>query len=341
MDNKPEIILGSDKFQDIRREPNAYYIDKSLFIKHIIDNKSAVTLITRPRRFGKTMNMSMLDCFFNIDYDYKKLFNGLKIMDEGEQYTKYLNNVPTVFLSLKGARATNYEKMINVLKGKFASLYREYRYLTESDKLASDEINYINNVLNGNINEFNLILSNLCEFLSKHYDEKQVLILIDEYDVPLQEAYKYGFYDELVTDIKSMFEEVFKGNRYVLKAVVTGVTRITKEGIFTVANNFDVYSVLKSNKFYDDFGFTKEEVITALTDFKLEKHEDEVKAFYDGYRIGEAKDIYNPWSILKFLIERRLDTYWVSVSSNDMVERLIEKNTYVDIKDSHVLCTPQ
>ncbi len=332
MEEKKKIAIGCDDFNNLKGDKEVYYIDKSLFIRDVIDNKSSVALITRPRRFGKTLNMSMLDSYFNIDRDSKELFKDLKIMKEGSKYTDYLNNVPVIFFSYKGVRARNYDEMVEKLKESFAKTYRKYRYLLDSDRLASDEKHFINDVLNRESYDLTSVFSNLSEFLYKHYGKK-ALILIDEYDIPIQEAYHQGFYDDAVTIMKATFEETFKGNENMLKAIITGVSRITKEGIFTGANNFKVYTVLKSKEFSDDFGFTEEEVNDALTYYELTNEKAKVKEMYDGYKIGEISNIYNPWSILNYLSDKDLCPYWVNTSSNNVINKVIEKNTYIDIKE--------
>ncbi len=334
MKEKKKIAIGCDSFTRLIDDKNAYYIDKSLFIKHIIDNISDVALITRPRRFGKTLNMSMLDCYLNIDYDNKDLFKGLKIMSEGKKYTDYLNNVPVIFVSFNEIEARNYDLLIEQMKAIIESLYLKYEYLLTSDKLAIEEIEKIKNIRRGIMTETDLknSLKNLSGYLSKHYG-KLVYLLIDEYDVPLQGAYSYGYYTDALSFIKGMYKTTFKGNDSLAKTVVTGVSRITKEGIFTGANNFKVYTVLKSSEFSDDFGFTKEEVNNAIDYYGLNNYKEQVKEYYDGYKIGDTSNIYNPWSLLNYLDEKKMGTYWANTSSNDIINRVVETNTYLEIKE--------
>ncbi len=343
MEEKKKIAIGCDSFAKLKGDSGVYYIDKSLFIKDVIDSKSDVILITRPRRFGKTLNMSMLDSYLNIDCDSKELFKDLKIMKEGSKYTDCLNNIPVIFVTFNGSNwYSDYEGMVQDFKGIFSDLYGKFRYLLDSDKLASDEKQLIKRIIlkRETEEEITKTLLNLCGYLYKHYGKK-VLILIDEYDVPLQNAYTSNFYEPAVKLMKGLFSRTFKTNEYMYKTVVTGVTRITKEGIFTGANNFDVYTVLSdgvgknANKisFSSDFGFTEEEVMEALEYFDLVKDKNDVKNYYDGYRIGNTTDIYNPWSITKYLDIQSFGTYWANTSSNDIINRVVETNTYLEIKE--------
>jgi len=328
-----KIGIGSDDFKDIR-DSNVYYVDKSLFIKDVIDNESKVCLITRPRRFGKTLNMSMLNCYFNIDMNCKDLFKDLKIMKQKDRYTSKLNNIPTIFISFKGFKSFTYEEFLQDFRDLIKNIYDKYRYLLDSNKVYDDQKEVINKYLRGiaDTSEAKSCLYNLCNYLYKHYG-KRVLILIDEYDVPIRTGYTHKYFDEVTAFFSSLFDKTFKTNEYMEKTIVTGATRITKEGIFTGANNFDVYTVLKSKEFSDDFGFTDEEVKDALKYYGLEGNYSDVKNMYDGYKIDNVSNIYNPWSILNYLRKRDLIPYWINTSSNDIINMVVEKNAFNDIKE--------
>ena len=320
------IAIGESDFKMLRVN-KCYYIDKTMYIKHIIDNKSKVILVTRPRRFGKTLNMSMLKYYFdNTAKDSKELFEDLKIMNQGEEYTSKLGYYPVIYLTLKDVQDTNYHNMLLDMKTAMLNMYKEHRYLLDSDKIYPEEKEKILDILYAREDENVLKNSvrDLSEYLSRHYG-KQVILLIDEYDVPLQNAYVEGYYDEAVKFFKTFYGTTFKDNPYLEKTVLTGVSRVAKESIFSGANNFKVFTVL-DDEFSEDFGITEEEMDKIIEDFNIEDEKEEIKKWYDGYTIGNMAGIYNPWSILNYLTDRKLIPYWVNTSSNDLI-KLILKNS--------------
>ena len=325
------IGIGISDFKMLRLRKN-YYIDKTMYIKHIIDNQAGVILVTRPRRFGKTLNMSMLKYYFdNIAKDSKDLFEGLKIMEQEEEYTSKLGNYPVIYLTLKDVQDRNYDNMLLDMKTAMMNMYQAHRYLLDSDKIYPEEKEKILDILYAREDENALKTSviELSKYLNRHYG-KQVILLIDEYDVPLQNAYVEGYYDEAVRFFKTFYGTTFKDNPYLEKTVLTGVSRVAKESIFSGANNFDVYTVL-DNEFSEDFGITEKEMDKIIEDFNIEDEKEEIKKWYDGYTIGNTEEIYNPWSILNYLTKRQLVPYWVNTSSNDLI-KLILKNS-VTVKE--------
>ena len=320
------IAIGESDFKMLRVN-KCYYIDKTMYIKHIMDNKSKVILVTRPRRFGKTLNMSMLKYYFdNTAKDSKEIFEGLKIMEQGEEYTSKLGYYPVIYLTLKDVQDINYHNMLLDMKTAMMNMYQAHRYLLESDKVYPEEKEKILDILYAREDENALKASviELSKYLSRHYG-KQVILLIDEYDVPLQNAYVEGYYDEAVKFFKTFYGTTFKDNPYLEKTVLTGVSRVAKESIFSGANNFKVFTVL-DDEFSEDFGITEEEMDKIIEDFNIEDEKEEIKKWYDGYTIGNMAGIYNPWSILNYLTDRKLIPYWVNTSSNDLI-KLILKNS--------------
>ena len=330
------IGIGESNFKGLRLRKN-YFIDKTMYIKNIIDNQSRVVLVTRPRRFGKTLNMSMLRYFFDCDVkDAKELFEGLKIMEQGEKYTSKLGAYPCIYLTMKDLNVTKYEYMLMQLKTAMMEVYFEKRYLLEGDIPEGDR-NTFNRMLAANVNEMELL--NSVKTLSKllyHYYNKPVMLFIDEYDVPLQTAYVEGYYEEAVKFLKTFYGTTFKDNSYLEKTVLTGVSRVAKESIFSGANNFDVYTVL-NNEFAEDFGITSEEMGKVIQDFGVKEEKEEIKKWYDGYRIGDVEGIYNPWSILNYLSKKELVPYWVNTSSNDLIKLTLKKSMTVKEKIERLL----
>ena len=330
------IGIGESDFRGLIIRDN-YYIDKTMYIKDIIDNQSRVILITRPRRFGKTLNMSMLRYYFDCRQKYsKELFEGLKIMSQEEKYTSKLGAYPVIYLTLKDAGLMNYEMMVMQLKTIMMELFYEHRNLLEGE-MAEGERNIFNKVLSANITELELI--NVIKMLSKimyQYYNKPVILLIDEYDVPIQSAYVEGYYEEAIKFFKTFYGITFKDNPYLEKTVLTGVSRVAKESIFSGANNFDVFTIL-DNEFADDFGITEEEMDKVIEDFKVEDDKEEIKKWYDGYKIGDKEGIYNPWSILNYLTRKELRQYWVNTSSNDLIKLVLKNSTTVKEKIERLL----
>ena len=331
------IGIGESDFKGLRIRDN-YYIDKTMYIKDIIDNQSRVILVTRPRRFGKTLNMSMLKYYFsNTMKNSKELFEGLKIMDQDEKYTSKLGYYPCIYITLKDVQDRNYENMLLNMKTAILEMYQEHMYLLKSDKIYDFEKDKIKEILFCREDEVTLKNSvrELSKYLNRHYD-KPVMLLVDEYDVPLQNAYVEGYYDESVKFFKTFYGKTFKDNPYLEKTVITGVSRVAKESIFSGANNFKVFTVL-DDEFSDDFGITDKEMDKIIEDFNIQDEKDEIKKWYDGYTIGNTTGIYNPWSILNYLTDKKLIPYWVNTSSNDLIKLILKNSTTVKEKIEKLL----
>ncbi len=331
------IGIGTSDFKKMRVN-DYYYIDKTMYIKDIIDNKSEIALVTRPRRFGKTLNMSMLRYYFDIKLkDSKELFKGLKILEQEEKYTSKLGYYPVIYLTLKDVQDRNYENMLLDMKTAMLNMYKEHRYLLDSDKIYPEEKARITDILYAREDENVLKNSvrDLSEYLNRYY-ERPVILLADEYDVPLQNAYVEGYYEEAVKFFKTFYGVTFKDNPYLEKTVLTGVSRVAKESIFSGANNFKVFTVL-DNEFADDFGITEEEMDKVIQDFEIEDEKEEIKKWYDGYTIGNVEGIYNPWSILNYLTDKKLIPYWVNTSSNDLIKLVLKNSTTIKEKMERLL----
>ena len=331
------IGIGESDFKGLRIRDN-YYIDKTMYIKDIIDNQSRVILVTRPRRFGKTLNMSMLRYYFDCKQENnKELFKGLKIMSQDEKYTSKLGEYPVIYLTLKDIQDSTYDKMLRTLKIPVLDMYQDHRYLLESDKIYPEEKEKITEILYEKEDE--TILRNsvreLSKYLNRHYG-KPVILLVDEYDVPLQHAYVHGYYEKAIEFYKIFYGMTFKDNPWLEKTVLTGVSRVAKESIFSGANNFKVFTVL-DNEFADDFGITEEEMDKVIEDFKIEDKKEEIRKWYDGYKIGNVEGIYNPWSILNYLTDKQLKPYWVNTSSNDLIKLVLKKSSTVKDKMESLL----
>ena len=314
------ISIGNQGFEDIRIN-DCFYIDKTLFIREWWESKDIVTLITRPRRFGKTLNMDMLKCFFSNKYaDRKDLFEGLNIW-KYEYYKKIQGTYPVIFLSFADVKERNYKNAIQKIKNILVDLYTQFgsleTYFNEREKKTYQLVSYdMDDVMAQDA------LKNLSALLNNHY-QKKVIILLDEYDTPLQEAYSYGYCEELTGFMRSFFNSAFKTNPYMERAVMTGITRVSKESMFSDLNNLNV--VTTTAKEYEScFGFTESEVFQSLELFGLSKEKQQVKQWYDGFIFGSQKDIYNPWSITNFLSKREYQTYWTDTSSNALVSKLIQ-----------------
>lgn len=327
---KKAISIGIQGFSDLR-EQDCFFVDKTNFIKEWWENRDVVTLITRPRRFGKTLNMSMLDCFFSNKYANRAdLFEGLSIWQD-ETYRKLQGTYPVIFLSFAAVKAGNLEDAKTQIKQEIARLYEENRYLLEGNVLSDNERKIYNSTT---IQMDDTMAQNALKTLSvwmERYYGKKVIILLDEYDTPMQEAYVQGYWDEFTSFVRSLFNASFKTNPYLERAVMTGITRVSKESIFSDLNNLRVVTTT-SNLYADCFGFTEEEVFAALDEYGMSDKKDEVKQWYDGFTFGEHRDIYNPWSITNYLDEHRLYPYWASTSSNGLVSRLI-RTASADVKE--------
>ena len=332
-----KIGIGESDFKGLRVRDN-YYIDKTMYIKDIMDNESRVILVTRPRRFGKTLNMSMLKYYFDrTKKDSKELFQGLKILEQEEKYTSKLGYYPVIYVTLKDAGLMNYNLMMMQLKTIMMEVYYEHRYVLEKEEMSEGERKIFNRMLSAEANDIDIM--NSLKILSKilyQYYNKPVILLIDEYDVPLQNVYIQGYYEEAVSFYRTFYGATFKDNPYLEKTVITGVSRVAKESIFSGANNFDVYTVL-DDEFSDDFGITEEEMEKAIQDFGIEEDRKEIKKWYDGYRIGNTEGIYNPWSILNYLKNKQLMQYWVNTSSNDLIKLVLKNSSTVKEKMERLL----
>ena len=334
---KQGIGIGESDFKGLRVRNN-YYIDKTMYIKNIIDNESRVVLVTRPRRFGKTLNMSMLKYYFDCTKtDNQELFKDLEIMEQGEEYTSKLGYYPVIYITLKDVQDRNYESMLLDMKTAMLNMYKEHMYLLKSDEIFDFEKDRIMDILycREDENVLKNSVRDLSEYLSRYYN-KPVILLVDEYDVPLQNAYVEGYYEEAVKFFKTFYGVTFKDNPYLEKTVLTGVSRVAKESIFSGANNFDVYTVL-DNEFADDFGITEEEMDKVIEDFEIQDEKEEIKSWYDGYKIGEVEGIYNPWSILNYLNKKELMPYWINTSSNDLIKLILKNSTTVKEKIERLL----
>ena len=331
------IGIGQSDFKILRIKKN-YYIDKTKYIKDIIDNESSVVLIIRPRRFGKTLNMSMLRYYFDCTKkDSRELFEGLEIMKQDEKYTSKLGYYPCIYLTLKDAGLQSYELMIMQLRTLLMDIYYENRYLLEEAEMAPGERNIFNKILLAEANETEII--NGIKMLSKimsNYHNKPVMLFLDEYDVPLQNAYVEGYYEECIKFFKTFYGITFKDNPYLEKTILTGVSRVAKESIFSGANNFHVYTVL-DDEFSDDFGITEKEMDKIIEDFEIQDQKEEIKKWYDGYTIGNTEGIYNPWSILNYLTDKKLIPYWVNTSSNDLIKLILKNSATVKEKIEQLL----
>ena len=325
-----KLPVGIENFQEIRTE-GFYYVDKTGLIRDLLNNWGKVNLFTRPRRFGKTLNMSMLKSFFEIGAD-RTLFDGLAISRETALCEAYMGRFPVVFVSLKGVDGLTFDLAYQALCGIVVEEFSRLRFLIDSDKLAADEKQYLEKMLNGQYEEADLrgSLKKLATLLEKHYGQK-VILLIDEYDVPLDKAYAHGYYPQMVDLIRAMFGVALKTNDSLFFAVLTGCLRVSKESIFTGLNNLKVHSI--SDVKYDEyFGFTDQEVGEMLTCYGLENHHAETREWYDGYRFGE-QNVYCPWDVINFCDDLRASdrarpkAYWINSSGNDAVRKLIDKSS--------------
>ena len=323
----PKLPTGIDNFKKIRNG-NYYYVDKTSLIEQILNNGSEVTLFTRPRRFGKSLNMSMIQHFFEIGTD-PALFDGLKISKNTEICEQYMGKYPVISISLKGIDADSYEKARAQLIKTINREARRFQFLLESDKLSRVDKALFSELLTRNMEEDTIIgsLQKLTELLEVHY-EQQVVVLIDEYDVPMAKAHENGYYDDMVLLLRNMFGNVLKSNDSLAFAVLTGCLRIAKESIFTGLNNFKVYSIT-DQEFDETFGFTDAEVKAMLQYYGLQDYFNVVREWYDGYRFGKA-DVYCPWDVVNYCDDHRSNpnaepkNYWMNTSGNDVINHFID-----------------
>ena len=328
-----KLPVGVDRFEKICRD-EFYYVDKTKLIEQILENGVEVNLFTRPRRFGKTLNMSMLKCFFELGTD-KTLFDGLYIVQNKKICEEYLGQFPVIFLTLKGVEGLDYSRARYAFMDVIGNEARRFYFLLESDKLNDKDKEDYRALIDTSAGKYTMdeetfaaSLKKLSELLYKHYG-KQTIIIIDEYDVPLDKAFQNGYYREMVTLVRGLFGNALKTNEYLKFAVLTGCLRISKESIFTGLNNFKVLSITDP-RFDEQFGFTEAEVKQMLADYQLEDHLQEIKEWYDGYRFGAA-EVYCPWDVINYVDLLRYDAkarpqaYWINTSGNALVKIFIDK----------------
>ena len=317
------VSLGAQDFAYIR-ENNCFLVDKTDFIREWWENKDAVTLITRPRRFGKTLNLSMMECFFSVAYKNRKdLFEKLSIWKK-EEYRKLQGTYPVIFMSFANIKGNTFQSAREGIIQSLVRLYGKYAHIRNAEFMSPQDLEFFDSVrLEMSDTTAALAVSSLSDYLSRYYGKK-VLIFLDEYDTPLQEAYVNGFWKELVDFMRGLFNATFKSNPFLERGLLTGITRVSKESIFSDLNNLTVVTTT-SEKYSTQFGFTQDEVSHALEEYGLVAQKEKVKYWYDGFSFGNQKEMYNPWSITCFLEERKFKPYWVNTSSNEMITALIQR----------------
>ena len=327
---KKAIPIGIENFEDIIKD-NYYYVDKSMLIEDILVNRAAVTLFTRPRRFGKTLNMSMIKYFFDVRNkdENRKLFEGLKIF--GSEYMKEQGKYPVIFVSLKDLRVDTWEMCLMEIKKLISKIYREFQYITE--KMNEDDKEIYDSIKNRkNDMDLNTSIELLSEYLFEYYGER-VIILIDEYDAPIINAFDKGYYNEAINFFQVFYSSALKTNDSLKYGILTGITRIIKEGIFSGLNNLKVDTIL-NKKFSEYFGLLESEVIKMLDYFEMKYKIEEVKEWYNGYIFGD-KRVYNPWSIINYVDNGEIKAYWANVSGNTLLENMLDQageDVYTDLK---------
>ena len=317
------VAIGIQNFCKLR-EGNYFYVDKSDFVREWWENGDDVTLITRPRRFGKSMNMSMIEAFFSVDYaDRGNLFEDLSIWQD-EKYRELQGTYPVIFLSFANIKEDNFETTRKKICQIIVELYGRYSFLFEDDKLSEGDKAFCHRI-NAEMDDADasMAIHYLAKFMYQYYG-KNVIILLDEYDTPMQEAYIKGYWNKLVSFTRNLFNSTFKTNPYLARGIMTGITRISKESIFSDLNN-PVVVTTTSNMYTTAFGFTELEVFAALDEFGYSDRKEEIKYWYDGFIFGKQKDIYNPWSIINFLKTGEIEMYWANTSSNSLVRKLIQE----------------
>ena len=329
--DKKAIPVGIENFKELREE-GYYYVDKTFLIYEILINKAKVTLFTRPRRFGKTLNMSMLKYFFNIENkeENRKLFENLKISDS--TYMSEQGKYPVIFISLKDLKENNWEECLESIKDIMYKVFNDYEFLRE--KLNLVEKRQFDKIweMTGNEKNFKTSLLDLSKYLNKYYSKK-VIILIDEYDAPIINAFNNGYYNEAINFFQVFYSSALKTNDSLKYGILTGITRIIKEGIFSGLNNLKVDTIL-DKRYAEYFGILENEVIEMLDYFKIEYKMEEVRTWYNGYIFGDSK-VYNPWSIVKFVDNQEIKAYWANISGNTLLENMMDhagESVYADLK---------
>ena len=340
---KSVISIGNQDFISIRKN-NCFYIDKTDFIREWWENQDSVTLITRPRRFGKTLNMSMTEYFFSVNYsDMGQYFKELSIWKE-ERFREIQGTYPVISLSFADIKATTYESARMSIIRKLVRLYSAFDFIRSSEALNEKDRTYFDSVGEDMSDDAAAVgINYMSDYLSRYYGKK-VIILLDEYDTPLQEAYVHGYWEELTAFIRSLFNSTFKTNPYMERGLLTGITRVSKESIFSDLNNLEVVTTT-SEKYSTSFGFTEEEVFAVLENAGIPEEKEHVRYWYDGFSFGNRKDIYNPWSITKYLDTGEYGTYWADTSGNALVSTLIRhssakiKSEMEDLLNGGEICT--
>lgn len=319
------IGIGIQDFEKIINR-NVFYVDKTLFIKEWWESMDDVTLITRPRRFGKTLTMSMIETFFSVKYaDHGGLFQNLAIWDE-DIYRHLQGTIPVISISFANVKERTFEMTKQRIGQILTDLYNKHIFLLEGNLLTDEEKRFFRSIsMDMDETVSTLAIHKMSDFLCRYY-HKKVIILLDEYDTPMQEAYVNGYWEQLAFFMRSMFNATFKTNPYLERAIMTGITRVSRESIFSDLNNLEIITTT-SDKYADCFGFTEEEVFSALDEYHLSEKKNEIKSWYDGFIFGRKTDIYNPWSIINFLDKRQFAPYWANTSSNSLVGKLIREGT--------------
>ena len=338
------VAIGIQQFDELIKK-NCFYVDKTDFIREWWESNDSVTLITRPRRFGKTLNMSMTEQFFSINYaERSDLFEGLSIW-KNEKYRDLQGTYPVISLSFANIKERDYQTTRKKICQIIVELYTNYSFLLDSQKLKDGDRDFFQRIsINMDDVDATMAIHYLCKYLYMYYGKK-VIVLLDEYDTPMQEAYVDGYWDDLVAFTRSMFNSTFKTNPWLERGIMTGITRVSKESIFSDLNNLEVVTTT-SDKYATSFGFTEKEVFSALGECGLDSDKEEVKCWYDGFIFGSHKNIYNPWSILNYLDKRYFTTYWANTSSNSLVGKLLRegnrgiKEKFENLLRGEVIRTP-
>jgi len=325
--------IGNSDFKSLMDNDN-YYIDKSLLIQEIIEAQKQVILFPRPRRFGKTLNLSMIKYFFEINKpDNKKLFAGLAIQASEKIFSERQGKYPVIYLSFKDAKANNWIDTAKHIYAEIVNIYKQHLYLLKNNILNDFEQSEFNDILCKRADKvtYENSIKQICEYLYRYHNEK-VVILIDEYDTPIHAGYK-NFYEDVVSFMRNLLSGAFKDNNYLYKGVITGILRVSKESIFSGLNNISVYSIL-DEEFADKFGFTEQETKQILKDFNVSHDYEQVKKWYNGYKFGNTENIYNPWSILNFAVSKSgFKPFWVNTSTDELLKQELKKKDAASIRE--------